>query len=958
MSTPEITAGVRWTDAPEGLRFQLDGAFAESTEGAASARWLDEWRDDSPAAGAATSIDVLVPWSDWLAAGHPPDAGAPPELVDVFQRRHGALAQLLGIASQRVGIESIGHVGAAELSFIFVADSVRVAPSPGGFPRDAAGAIYPLSPCAHAVYDRIRDWNARGTTTRPQQIRFLAELRELLDRAASVLEGTAVPFAFELDAHLEPFHARRASEVALAWKPDARGAVFDLELAEVSEDGTRHPIDLKGLDPDNPLVAISTHEHILLDPDLHAVARVARGQRNRLRKHVERHLDSPATLVPEGVSLDHVDLSSYSPRVVGFAPIVRAERYCDITSSGVSWYSSADERPGAAPFLRLLVAQPAGGGIEALVFNTSDEAEDALARLDQSLARGDGGALDLGGKRVEPTLALKNRLGADLATYRERLARAASPDAADPEPDDRAARVAAVIAESTEPVRELPAVATEHPVPWAALASLLAPGYQLKAHQRDAIDWLWSHYHRGAAGVLLADDMGLGKTLQVAAFLALLRQVEAGGPRLPTLIVCPVILLDNWRDELRKFFPPEVFASLLTLYDDGLRRMKRGGHLDLAAIARFDYVLTNYETLQAYQQSLLAQDWHVVVLDEAQAIKNPDTYRARAARGLKRRFAIAATGTPVENRLADLWSVYDFLSPGVPFTTLKDFQRDFETDVQAGVAKVRGALAYPGARSSLLRRSKSEVLDLPPKTLVVHHVEMTAPQVDLERHVTAPREGTRNILRILQDLQKLYQHPRLLLPEGERGVRASVATLVEQSPKLALCLRILRDAAAAGEKALVFTLWTDMQDMLVEVFKQELGVGVVRVINGDPAHRRMAKKYIEEFTATPGFAVMVLSPIAAGTGLTITAANHVIHYGRWWNPAKEDQATDRAYRIGQTRPVQVHYPLLHHPGRRSEGFDVKLHELVERKRSTARDFLAPQAQEAVTLQDLDAIGAT
>jgi SNF2 family DNA or RNA helicase len=250
-----------------------------------------------------------------------------------------------------------------------------------------------------------------------------------------------------------------------------------------------------------------------------------------------------------------------------------------------------------------------------------------------------------------------------------------------------------------------------------------------------------------------------------------------------------------------------------------------------------------------------------------------------------------------------------------------------------------------------LRRTKDQVLDLPAKTAQVHYIEMTPEQAGLERDVIRRGEQGGGVLKILQGLQALYQHPRLLVPESQRGM-VSVDKALVDSPKLALCIKILREVQAAGEKALVFTLWTAMQDLLVEVIKRELGLPKVRIINGDPKQRRHARELIAEFSAVEGFNVLVLSPLAAGTGLTITAANHVIHYGRWWNPAKEDQATDRAYRIGQTRPVRVHYPLLTLPGNPELGFDVKLHELVEGKRGMAREFLAPQQEEVVTMADL------
>jgi SNF2 family DNA or RNA helicase len=395
-----------------------------------------------------------------------------------------------------------------------------------------------------------------------------------------------------------------------------------------------------------------------------------------------------------------------------------------------------------------------------------------------------------------------------------------------------------------------------------------------------------------------------------------------------------------------------VFESLLVAYGDELRRLKRGGSLDLDEVGDAAYLLTNYETLQSHQLSLLQLDWNVVVLDEAHNIKNPDTARARAARGLKRRFGICSTGTPVENRLGDLWSLYDFLSPGTPFGSADAFASEHERDVADGVRKVRALLEYPGPTSSLLRRTKAAALELPPKTFELHAVPMTARQVELERLAVARGRDRGNTLATLQDLQKLYQHPLLLAPASDRTGPFAVDVALDESPKLALCVDLLRRIRGAGEKALVFTLWTEMQAMLVEVIKQQLGLVRVRVINGDPKQRRRAQTYIHEFSAVDGFAVLVLSPLAAGTGLTITAANHVIHYGRWWNPAKEDQATDRAHRIGQRRPVYVHYPLLHHPGDPRAGFDVKLHELVTRKRAVAHDFLAPRPDDAITMDEL------
>ena len=933
--------------------FEISVRALESSAGRALERWLDVWRADDPTSTVVGDVCRLtIPYSRWLEVGALPSADSEPEELDGYQAQHSALGRLAGIMHQRLSIETVGHIGAPDVSFLVAVNGHRLGDTetPIPFAKDGAGHAHPLLPCAFAAYERLMRFNARRTTTRSEQIFFVSELREHLERAAALLETAAVGFTFELAPHLNEFRAHRAGEAALGWKAQKNGKVFDLQLEHVAADGTRAPLDLDKLDAESPFIQVSATEHILLDPDLAAVARVAKANRNKLPKYAARHFANPASLIPEGVSLDKIDLSAYGPRVVGFAPIVRAERFIDIQSSMIEWY----EANGASmvPFIRLEIAQTTG--IESIAIGTPEEAEQAIERLAAALATSSPDLVAVGDRpNVQPTAALLQRLKQDVSTFRARgAAEASGTPPADTWP--ASGRVAAVIAEDSAPTAAPALEAPPDPVRWDVLDTLLVPGRSLKPHQRDGLTWLWKHYRRGQAGVLLADDMGLGKTLQLAAFLALQRAVEPQNEHSPSLIVCPVILLPNWQNELASFFRPAVFASLQVLYADNLRRMKKGPGLDLAGICGFDYILTNYETLQAYQQSLLMLDWNVVVLDEAHAIKNSDTYRARAARGLKRKFGICSTGTPVENRLGDLWGLYDFLSPGEPFTTLKSFEQHYESDVKQGVPAVRAALRYPTLESSLLRRTKAEVLrDLPPKTAVIHAVPMTPRQVAHERSIA--KQGP--IFKILQGLQKLYQHPRLLLPEGERSTGASLQQVLDESPKLALTMQILEDIQRKGEKALVFTLWTDMQDLLVEVVREKLGLRQVRVINGEPAQRRHALRYIEEFSRSDGFDVLVLSPLAAGTGLTITAANHVIHYGRWWNPAKEDQATDRAYRIGQTRPVHVHYPLLHHPGKPDVGFDVKLHGLVEGKRGMARDFLAPQSEEIVTMDDLKRLDA-
>jgi SNF2 family DNA or RNA helicase len=299
------------------------------------------------------------------------------------------------------------------------------------------------------------------------------------------------------------------------------------------------------------------------------------------------------------------------------------------------------------------------------------------------------------------------------------------------------------------------------------------------------------------------------------------------------------------------------------------------------------------------------------------------------------------TGTPVENRLSDLWSICDALHPSSKrraFGNRSNFETEYENNGAEGIRAVRRQLRFPSPTSIVLRREKAEALrDLPTKQFRTVLVPMTAQQYELERNIA--RDMTKHgPLGILDRLRKLYQHPALL---NATDTVINVDQAVTESPKTAATIDILKEVAGRGEKAIVFTQWARMQELLVSLFKSHLPLARVNIINGDPDRRSRANEIIDDFTRNPGFDVLVLSPLAAGVGLTITAANHVIHYGRWWNPAKEDQATDRAYRIGQIRPVTVYYPILHHPGNPEEGFDIKLHHLVERKRAISRDFLAP-----------------
>ena len=471
--------------------------------------------------------------------------------------------------------------------------------------------------------------------------------------------------------------------------------------------------------------------------------------------------------------------------------------------------------------------------------------------------------------------------------------------------------------------------------------------FEPKDHQVDGIAWL-QQLSRDYSGALLADDMGLGKTFQVLAFIKW-HQVQCNPDGLPYLIVAPVTLLENWEREYQKFFDVGSPPPAQILHGDAAKQLigsqKNWGSLT-STLQRNQLVFTNYETVRNHQLGICAVHWAAVALDEAQRIKSPGTLVTNAAKALKADFKIALTGTPVENSYVDLWCIMDFLAPGL-LGGAKDFAREYQaplknpdTDVEALGAKLRVSLGQ-----YMMRRLKADVAkDLPEKTVIVREREM--PQVQVDRYMLEANSGSggdsldgRETLRILHNLKAISDHPLLLEHELDK---LPVDQLIGQSAKLVETIDILDTVQKANEKAIIFAERKATQRLLYRVVSSRYKVHP-RIINGDtPATARglsttklSRQQSIDEFESETGFNVIIMSPIAAGVGLNVTEANHVIHYSRHWNPAKEQQATDRAYRIGQSRPVFVYFPIATIPNNEFESFDIVLNRLLERKKDLA-----------------------
>ncbi|MEU4478844.1 DEAD/DEAH box helicase [Micromonospora sp. NPDC023966] len=416
----------------------------------------------------------------------------------------------------------------------------------------------------------------------------------------------------------------------------------------------------------------------------------------------------------------------------------------------------------------------------------------------------------------------------------------------------------------------------------------------LRPYQRRGLAWLAFLQSLGLGGIL-ADDMGLGKTVQLLALLA--GDPPAAGP---TLLVCPMSLVGNWQREAAKFAP-----ELRVHVHHGAERAR--GEAFAAAVHAADLVLTTYWVAARDAYELAGIDWHRVVVDEAQAIKNASTRQAEAVRSLPARHRVAVTGTPVENRLADLWSIMQFANPGLlgPAATFKKkFAEPIERHGDAEVAERLRRITGP----FVLRRLKTDssiITDLPEKLEMEVLCNLTAEQAALYRAVVddmmAKIESSDGIERrglVLATMTRLKQvcnHPAQLLHDG--------SALPGRSGKLERLEEIVDEVLAAGEKALLFTQYAEFGGMLRGHLSARTGREVLFLHGGVGKAERDA--LVTRFQSPEGPPLFVLSLKAGGTGLTLTAANHVVHVDRWWNPAVEDQATDRAFRIGQRRRVQV-----------------------------------------------------
>ena len=482
--------------------------------------------------------------------------------------------------------------------------------------------------------------------------------------------------------------------------------------------------------------------------------------------------------------------------------------------------------------------------------------------------------------------------------------------------------------------------------------------FSLKQHQEYGIAWL-QNLHQYApeqvSGCLLADDMGLGKTLQLLCFIG--EYLENAKDKKPVLVVAPVSLLENWEAEANRFFSSK-FPKILSLYGDNLKDRKIPKHLVSAQLrenhgitnlleddwrGEADIVLTTYETMRDLEFSLAREDWSIMICDEAQKIKVPTAMVTKAAKAQKADFKIACTGTPVENSLTDLWCLFDFIQENL-LGPLNEFGKNYrkpientENNDEAALLRLRELIA-----PQVLRRMKHDVADLPAKIEVddCKNIEISLLQRQLyidvvNRFKKLSAEGNQGaMLTSLHSMRMICAHPLQFQPS---------ATL-NDSPKVNWLIKTLESIKQKNEKVIIFTEFRDIQVFLKRILLERFGLNVTTV-NGDSntsSKKGLTRQnLIDKFQEKSGFNIIILSTTAVGFGVNIQRANHVIHYTRSWNPAKEDQATDRAYRIGQDKEVFVYYPTV--VAEEFSTFEIKLDKLLSSKRELADDMLKPNA---------------
>ncbi len=731
------------------------------------------------------------------------------------------------------------------------------------------------------------------------------------------------------------------------------------------------------------------------------------------KEQVKRFFETPSAFLDAAL----VDLDQgFSLRVCGATEFQHAY-FGEVESSGVDWFVQQLVDPDN----RLPIAELCA------TLETEEQVDELKERVDNALSVG-ANAVTVEGKSYD--ISDEKRTQKLLTATRSRIQNGADTETIEAEEPEKTAQLVLDVIENDEDLeygsddipQKIRDVSYQGTLDYSYLKLKPYP------HQDEGIRWLLglaeqsfqvADHEESLHGGLLADDMGLGKTfMSLVAVSEYYRKCrERGVTERPVLVVAPLSLLENWRDEIEKYFHRSPFDSLVILQSNAdlkkFRLQGAGSELKQTAEAsltthddlneadtctairyslkvgpeygpdRLDLprrlVLTTYQALRDYQFSLCRIDWSFAICDEAQAIKSPNTLATRAAKALKARFHLLATGTPVENHLGDFWCLMDTVKPGA-LGAYQEFRQTYMVPIaKAGAENQREVKEQVGTKlrnrvgALMLRRLKEDNLKgLPAKRHWVGveqlatgdecqyapHIAGVMESSQLEQYnqvvadvLDAKAMGTTRgvILPAMLKLREISIHQNLQdsalpeLPQSVRGVR----DFMFRSGKMTSVLSILDEIKVRQQKVIIFAMNKRLQTLLKLALVRIYGIHI-EIINGDTKAVTSSKKGAEEtrkgligrFESEPGFGVIIMSPIAAGSGLTVVGANNVIHLERHWNPAKEAQATDRVYRIGQQRDVNVYLPMALHP--QSNSFDLNLHKLLSNKTTLKDAVITPE----------------
>jgi SNF2 family DNA or RNA helicase len=740
---------------------------------------------------------------------------------------------------------------------------------------------------------------------------------------------------------------------------------------------------------------------------------------------VKRFLESPSAFLDASL----VDLDSgFSLRVRG-ATIFRHAYFGETDESGISWFERALQKTDQT-------CQPSELH---KVIECENDLQSAKKRIDDARSTG-ATVMEFGGKAID--ISDEKTVDNIIRNIEKKIAGLAGTEKEPAEqPSDKKEKSGPPIIVDIATNDDLLELGSDY-IPALIRDAAYKPHIDYSIykrqpfpHQDEGIRWILglaqptlslSDGEESLHGALLADDMGLGKTymalVAISEYFRLCK--EKNIVERPVLIVVPLTLLENWKEEIERTFHVCPFSDMVLLQADAhLNKFRiEGTGIEIRQQAAEEFlnndnppsmpenairyslkigkqyrpdnldipkrvVLTTYQTLRDYQFSLCRVDWSFVVFDEAQHIKNPNTLATRAAKGLKAKFKLLATGTPVENHLGDFWCLMDTARPGT-LGAYQDFRQQYITPIRQAMPEQVSELRQSIGKNLrnkvgalMLRRLKEDNLPGLPQKFVfsglnTHQengcrydplLEKEMNGVQLQRYDTTidtvvemqqQGDGTNPILAGLHQLREISLHPLLLnsgmlaTPKNSREARE----LMRLSGKLEILLDILDQIRKKGEKAIIFLINKRLQSFLKVSLGRIYDINV-EIINGDTkaiatSSRTAAntrKGIISSFEGKKGFGVIIMSPIAAGTGLTVVAANNVIHLERHWNPAKEDQASDRVFRIGQTKDVNVYLPILKHPS--IDSFDVNLHRLLSNKVTLKDAVITP---EEVTNEEMGA----